>query len=165
MNYILGIDPGLANTGYALIKTFGNNISLIEAGIIKTPASAHLSERLFLIRKKMIKIINNFNPSSISVEKIFLNINQKTAIQTAMVIGLVASISGEFAIPYFEYTPLQIKKSITGSGRSPKSQLKKMIVYILPDLSNVKNNHSIDAAAVAYCHYKLNKFNSLVEKC
>ena len=132
---IIGIDPGYAITGFGVIEYNGNHFELIKAGAIETKAGVPFPNRLQKIYDDMIDLIEEYKPDAISIEELFFNTNTTTAIGVAQGRGAVLIAASKTATPIYEYTPLQVKQSITGYGRADKIQVQKMVKAIL----NVEN--------------------------
>lgn len=166
MRRILGFDPGLANVGFAVLKS--NNplqIEIEDVGAITTSSSDLLHMRLADIQTRVQELIDTWQPDIICCESIFINANKKSVMGVAMALGVLCCSAGAKGLQYKEYSPLQIKKAITGSGRAPKEQLLKVFCHLLPSIAHVKNHHAVDAAAVAYCHFQMDKLNRLIPSC
>ena len=149
---ILGIDPGVATVGFGIVKASGGNTSLCRFGVITTSAGTRLALRLTQIYNDMSQLIETFKPDAIVVEELFFNTNLKTA--TAVAHGRAAVIlAGEkYGIPMFEYTPLQVKKAVTGYGRATKKQMMDMVRRLLLMETAPKPDDAADALAIAICH-------------
>lgn len=152
MATILGIDPGVATVGFGVIKSSGSKQQLVRYGIISTPAGQRLSERLQQIYHDMLELIDIFQPDAISVEELFFNNNITTGISVAHGRGVVLLAGQEKGIPMFEYTPLQVKKAITGYGRANKKQMMEMVRRLLNMSEVAKPDDAADALALAICH-------------
>lgn len=155
---ILGIDPGLATTGYGLIQKEGSKINFLAGGCIITKASDSLAKRLFIIYQEIIKIIKNYKPDLLAVEELFFAKNVKTALKVSKVEGIIYLTSCLLKIPLQVFTPLQVKQAITGYGRADKIQMQKM-VKILLNLDNIpKPDDMADALAIAITCGQTKKF-------
>ena len=149
---ILGLDPGLATTGFGLIKTDGSNHILLDYGCIKTLPTTDNAIRLNQIEKDLSSLIKEYKPDSIAIETLFFNKNVKTGIKVAQARGVILStISKHGYIPH-EYNPLQIKSSIAGHGKATKQEIQKMVRYFLNINFIPKPDDSADALAIAICH-------------
>ena len=146
---ILGIDPGTAIVGYAVIKEEGRNVTLVEADAIQ-PDTKIASERLKIIYSSIIALIDIHRPDVISLEKIFFSKNIKTAIQVAEARGVLLLTAAQKSINFFEYTPLEVKNAVTGYGKADKHQVQTMICRILKVSSIPKLDDVTDAMAVAF---------------
>ena len=156
---ILGIDPGYAITGYSIIDYEGNKFKLINSGAITTNAGVSFPLRLTKIFDDLNMIIDEFKPDAISVEELFFNNNAKTAINVAQARGVVLIVGCKRNIPTFEYTPLQIKRAVTGYGRADKMQVQRMVKAILNVEKLPKLDDTTDSMAAAICHAHSNKFS------
>jgi len=148
---ILGIDPGLATTGYGLINCTGDKIELIKYGCVKTLAGGEFSIRLLKICSELNKIIKKYRPSKIAVEQIYFCKNVKTALLVGQARGAIILTAINNNLPVSDFTPLQIKQAITGYGRAEKNQIQQMLKIILKLKNIPKPDDAADALAVAIC--------------
>ena len=149
---ILGIDPGLANTGYGLIRYEKKKIELIDYGCVLTYKKDTFSLRIKKIYYKIKELIEKYNPHEVAIEEIFFNKNVRSALTVSKVHGMVAITVALMGLELYEYTPLQIKQATVGSGRAEKHQVQSM-VKILLNLSEIpRPDHAADALAAAICH-------------
>jgi len=148
---IFGIDPGVADTGYGIIKTDGQRLSCLDYGSIKTRAKTELAERLEIISKELGKIIKKHKPDLIAVEQLFFCKNIKTALVVGQARGVVLLTARQSKIPTVEFTPLQVKQAVSSYGQASKTQVQKM-VKILLDLKEIpRPDDAADALAIAIC--------------
>ncbi len=158
---ILGIDPGIARTGWGIIeKTQGSIRQLAEKtqnfGCIETGAGLPIERRLQLIREELILIIKKYKPDTLAIEDLFFNTNAKTALIVGQARGVVIVTAAEFGLQVFSYTPLQVKTAITGYGRAEKNQMGKMVKTLLNLDSIPKPDDTVDALACAIaCAFSL----------
>jgi len=148
---ILGLDPGLAHTGYAVIKKENNEIEVIDYGCIETKAGKKIEKRLSNIFKELNKIINKYNPDKMAAENLYFCKNVTSAFKVGQAKGIINLAAAKKDIAIFEYTPLQIKQAITGYGKAGKRQVQKMLKNILKLNKLPQPDHASDALAVAYC--------------
>lgn len=148
---ILGIDPGLATTGYGIIKVNNHQFTHIAHGIITTKAGLPHCQRLHKLSRQLKKIIKKYQPQTIAVEEIFMYKNVKTAIKIGEARGVILLTAAQSKIPLREFTPLEIKQALTGYGRADKRQIQKMVKNILRLPSIPKPDDAADAAATAIC--------------
>lgn len=148
---ILGLDPGTATTGYGIIKKETNSLSCICFGCIKTSSELGPAERLSLIRKELIFLIEKYNPDRSAVEKLFFTKNVKTAISVSHARGVILETLNAHFLPTYEYTPLQVKQAITSYGKADKAQVQKMVRVLLNLKEVPKPDDAADALAVAIC--------------
>ncbi|HHU52487.1 MAG TPA: crossover junction endodeoxyribonuclease RuvC [Clostridiaceae bacterium] len=149
---ILGIDPGYAITGYALIDYTDQKFKVLDYGLVTTKANSYFPERLLLIERSLETLINKYKPDVMAIEELFFNRNTTTAIGTAQARGVAVVTGARNNIPVFEYTPKQVKLAVTGYGNSDKIQVQEM-VKILLKLNKIPEPDDVaDALAVALCH-------------
>ncbi len=149
---ILGIDPGIATVGFGVIDSEGGRLSLVNYGVITTPANTSLSSRLDRIFEDMTELITTFLPDAIACEELFFNTNITTGISVAHGRGVLLLACHKAGIPAFEYTPLQVKQSVVGYGRAEKKQVIYMVKRLLNMKAAPKPDDAADALAIAICH-------------
>lgn len=149
---IMGIDPGLAAIGWGLITAQHQKIIELDYGAIRTSNRLPLPERLHKIYQKLKSLGERIQPSALAIEQLIFSTNQLTAIQVAQARGVAILAFAELGIPVFEYSPLQIKQSVTGYGRASKEQVRKMLLQLLGMKKAPTSTHSADAIATAVCH-------------
>ena len=149
---VLGIDPGTATTGWAIIEEKSGCLSAIAYGYIKTPKNNSDSKRLLEITADLERIINKYQPQEASIEKIFFFKNQKTIISISQSRGAILLTLEQKNVKVFGYTPLQVKQALTGYGRAEKKQIQLMAKSMLRLKSLPKPDDVADAIAVAVCH-------------
>lgn len=149
---ILGIDPGYAIVGYGVVKYEGNKFTPVKYGAITTPAGMPFVKRLDAIHRGMSEIFKEFEIDAMSVEKLFFNTNTTTAIDVAQARGVIVLSAEQNGVEVFEYTPLQVKQSVTGYGRAEKSQIMEMTRMLLGLEKVPKPDDTADALALAICH-------------
>lgn len=149
---ILGIDPGTGILGFGVIEVQGGNPKLVDAGVIRTPVKEDDAIRLQLIYEELNDIISQTKPSEMSVEKLFFAQNVTTAMTVAQARGVVLLAGKQAGLTIYEYTPLQIKQSLTGYGRAEKKQIQEMVRVILKLKTAPKPDDCADALAAAITH-------------
>jgi crossover junction endodeoxyribonuclease RuvC len=161
---ILGVDPGLAVTGYGVVASGGGREKLVDCGCIRSGIQLDTPERLDLIYRELLALARRFSPGAMVVEKIFFNKNTASALQVGEARG-VAILAGRHAgVSVYEYTPLQVKQAVAGYGRADKEQIKRMVCLLL-GLSNVpRPDDAADALAVALCHINGSGRRSALER-
>ena len=149
---VLGIDPGYAIVGWGLIEYKNNTYKPLRFGAITTDADMDFNQRLKVIYDDVCEIIRRFKPQALSIEKLYFQTNQKTAIMVAEARGVTLLAAKQAEIPIFEYTPLQVKTAVTGYGKAKKPQVMEMTRRLLnlPDVP--KPDDTADALAIAICH-------------
>ena len=146
---ILGIDPGLAITGFGVIKKEKNSLTAIDYGIISTPAKTDLIFRLKLISSDLKSIIKKYQPDAVAVEKLFFCKNVKTALDVGHCRGVVLLEAMNGNLSFYEFTPLQVKQALTGYGKADKRQIQKMTQTVLWLKDIPKPDDAADALALA----------------
>jgi crossover junction endodeoxyribonuclease RuvC len=146
---ILGIDPGLERMGCAVLKREKGKETLLYSTCVITDRKKPYEERLLCLAKSLEKIMDEFKPDVLSVEKLFFAANQKTAMQIAEVRGIILYLTSKRKIRIKEYTPLQIKSCLTGYGRAEKQQVEKMACRMLNIKNPPKYDDEMDAIAAA----------------
>ena len=149
---IIGFDPGLSHTGYAVLNKEGNNINLVQCGLISPKRNRSLSERLFAIFSETNKLIEDFNPNLVVIENVFYGKNVQSAIKLGQAKASIMLSSEKYNIDMVDYTPREIKQSIVGNGAASKEQVEFMVKKIFKlDDTMLKRNDISDAIAVAWC--------------
>jgi len=147
---ILGIDPGIADTGYGLIeKGVGGKISCLAYGSIKTKSGLPMTERLEILNNELEKIIRKYQPALAAVEELFFLNNAKTAIAVGQARGVILLTCRKNKVPLTEMTPLQVKQTISGYGQAGKAQVQKMVKTLLCLKEIPQPDDAADALAVA----------------
>lgn len=149
---VLGIDPGYAIVGYGVVDYCGGRFVTVGYGAITTKAGTPFPERLMAIYKDMICIIDKYRPEALAIEKLYFNTNTTTAIDVAQARGVILLAAAKKGIKINEYTPLQVKQSVTGYGRAEKHQVMEMVKSLLNLKSIPKPDDTADALALAVCH-------------
>lgn len=149
---ILGIDPGLANTGWGIVEASGNRLRCLGYGCVTTLAEEPLAQRLAAVHTSLISVIRKHSPAECAVEKLFFNVNVRTAFATGQARGVALLATAEARLPVGEYGPSEIKQAVVGYGGAEKSQIQFMVKTILRLPEPPKPDHAADALAVAICH-------------
>jgi crossover junction endodeoxyribonuclease RuvC len=150
---ILGIDPGLANLGWAVIESVnGNEYKLVECGCVTSKKTENTGKRLNGIYKELEKIIKKFKIEAVAIETLFFAKNVRSAMAVAEVIGTIKVCGERNKLEVFGYTPLQVKMSLVGYGRADKDQVETMVRTLLGLEKTISPSHASDAVAVALTH-------------
>ena len=149
---ILGIDPGMAIVGYALIDVNNDKIELLTSGSIQTDKKLSDSKRLVEIYNDLSIIVKKYQPDCASVEQLFFFKNQKTIIPVAEARGVILTVLEKFNIPTYSYTPMEVKQVLTGYGRADKKEVEQMVKLTLNNQQLPKLDDTVDAIAIAICH-------------
>ncbi|MDA0284225.1 MAG: crossover junction endodeoxyribonuclease RuvC [Planctomycetota bacterium] len=151
---VLGIDPGLNRTGYAIIEKVTKGAVLREGGVIRSTKELALAERVHELACGLREVIAEMKPSVMAIEQVFSHVaHPKTAILMAHARGVILLAAAEAKLPVIHYTPTQIKKLLTGNGHATKLQMQYAIQHELHLKQLLEPNDVADAAAVAICHY------------
>lgn len=149
---ILGIDPGTGICGFGVIDVLRNKPSLVDAGVISTPPHTPLPDRLEDIYDSLCEIIDLNKPDVVSIEKLFFMQNITTGISVAEARGVCILVAKQKKLPIFEYSPNEIKKTMTGFGHADKKQMQEMVrLHLKLDVAP-KPDDAADALAAAICH-------------
>ena len=149
---ILGIDPGIATVGFAVLDADRGKQELHCCGVISTPAGLSLSCRLERIYSDLRELIETYSPDAMAVEELFFNTNITTGISVAHGRGVILLAAYQNGVPIFEYTPSQVKQAVVGYGKAEKRQMIDMVTRILRLPHPPKPDDAADAAAIAVCH-------------
>ena len=147
----LGIDPGTAICGYGVVEMKGSALKPVFYGSILTDKDWRPEERLLKIHRDISDIIGHFHPDFMSIEKLYFNRNVNTAIPVAQARGVVLLAAAEQNLPVLEFTPMQIKKSVTGTGAAEKNQIIFMVQRLLGIREKIEPDDTADALAAAIC--------------
>ncbi len=148
---ILGIDPGIADTGYGLIREERGKLTCLAYGSIKTPAGQELIERLDSLHSQLDKIIKKYQPDFAAIEQLFFNKNVRTALIVGQARGVALLTLRQNKLAVFDFTPSQVKQSVAAYGQASKTQVQKMVKLILNMAELPKPDDAADALAVALC--------------
>lgn len=154
---VLGIDPGLANTGWGVIETRGSLARARAYGCIHTEADEPLHERLGRICNELSEAIGRYEPASVAIEDIFFGQNTRSAILTAHARGAALVACSQCGVEVASYTPMQIKQAVVGTGAADKRQVTYMVRNVLALDHDPKPDHCADALAAAVCHANLSR--------
>ncbi|PID28009.1 MAG: crossover junction endodeoxyribonuclease RuvC [Candidatus Cloacimonadota bacterium] len=157
---ILGIDPGSRFCGYGLIEVENRKITAAGCDAVKIPVELNLPGRLNFLYTELTKVILEYKPDVMSVESIFYSKNVKSSFILGHVRGVVLLLGALHKMFIAEYTPKEIKKSITGNGNASKRQVGYMVSQILNINKENPSEDAMDALAAAFCYYNREKFRS-----
>ncbi len=159
---ILGLDPGLATMGYGIIeKQKNDNNVALDYGVVLTPKTESLPVRLAMLEEGVNKILNKYKPDEIAVEELFFVKNITTGIPVAHARGVMLLTCIKYCGKLYEYTPNQIKMSLTGYGRADKQQMQQVVTSLLHLNKIPRPDDAADALAVALCHAHISRFGKL----
>jgi crossover junction endodeoxyribonuclease RuvC len=155
---ILGIDPGFARVGWAVLEGKNLNLKVKNCDCIETSKDADPQERLVVVYKQICTLIKKYKPEVLAVEELFFTSNAKTAFKVGEARGVIILSGAIQKIPVFSYTPLQVKIAVTGYGNAEKTQVGRMVKAILKLKELPKLDDTVDAIAVALTHAFTKKF-------
>jgi len=149
---VLGIDPGLANTGYGVVARRSGRLAALDGGVIETRPDGPPERRLAVLHQRTRDLLATYEPDAVALEALFFGQNVRTAFAVGQARGAVLVAAGERGVPCFDYTPQQVKGAVCGSGRAPKDQVQRMVQSLLRLPEPPRPDHAADALAVAICH-------------
>ncbi|MBQ9494870.1 MAG: crossover junction endodeoxyribonuclease RuvC [Treponema sp.] len=149
---VLGIDPGLASTGFGVVDFKDGRYRMVSYGVIETTAHAPHDERLLALYNRLCAIIEEFKPHEAAMEKLYFSRNTSSALAVAEARGVITLCMVQHAVVLDEYTPNQIKKAVTGTASADKSLVEKYVKLLLGLESEPKPDHAADALAGALTH-------------
>lgn len=149
---ILGIDPGLAHTGWGVIEQCGSRLGCVAYGCVATPASQPLAERLLKIHHQVGAVIERFRPTCVGIETVWFGNNVTAAFATGQARGAALVACAEMGLSVGEYSPSQIKLAVVGEGTAEKEQVQYMVRHLLGLSRDPEPDHAADALAAAICH-------------
>ncbi|HHE73364.1 MAG TPA: crossover junction endodeoxyribonuclease RuvC [Chloroflexi bacterium] len=158
---VLGIDPGTAITGYAVVEEQEGCLRLVTIGTIHTPSKTPLAHRLQQIYRELVTVIEAQCPAEAAVERLFFSRNARTAMAVGHARGVVLLALADAGLAIAEYTPMQVKQAVTGYGGADKYQVQEMVRMLLDLEQTPRPDDAADAAAVAICHLHRAKLDAL----
>ncbi len=153
---ILGIDPGMAIVGYAILEFDGKKAVLTNSGSIQTSKDKSEGERLNEIYTDLKLIIEKYNPDVCAIEKLFFFRNYTTVMPVAHARGVILLVLNEYNLPVFEFTPIEVKQMLTGYGRATKKEVEQMVKISLDTEILPKLDDTVDAIAIAISYTRSN---------
>jgi crossover junction endodeoxyribonuclease RuvC len=151
MTRIIGIDPGLRNTGWGVISQEGTRLTYIADGALHSDGDKPLAERLLQLHTQLIDVIRAYEPDEAAVEETFVNTDARATLKLGQARGVLMLAPAMLNLPVSEYAPNTVKKAVVGAGHAEKDQVKHMVKLLLPK-AKMRTADSTDALAVAICH-------------
>jgi crossover junction endodeoxyribonuclease RuvC len=148
----MGIDPGVASTGFGVVRVAGATMSALDGGVIEAPAGEPAEERLARIHREVAQLIAWHSPVAVAVEDVYFGKNVRSAIAVGQARGVALLAAAQRGVPCFGYTPQAVKMSVCGSGAAAKRQVQHMVGALLGLPRPPESDHAADALAVAICH-------------
>jgi crossover junction endodeoxyribonuclease RuvC len=152
MSPVLGIDPGLANTGYGVVERRGMRFAALDGGVVTTRAGVPMEQRLATIFAEVDALMEQWSPEAVALEDLFFGQNARSAFAVGQARGVVMLAAGRRGIPCASYTPQQVKQAVCGTGRAAKEQVARMVCTLLRLPDDPLPDHATDALAVGVCH-------------
>ena len=149
---VLGIDPGLANTGYGVVTRRGGRLAALDGGVIETPPAMRLESRLAALHEGMRDLLAEHRPDAVALEALYFGRNARSAFAVGQARGVVLLAAGVAGVTCADYTPQQVKGAVCGNGRAAKDQVGRMVQALLSLPEVPTPDHAADALAVAICH-------------
>ncbi len=161
---VLGIDPGIADTGYGVVRRSAGHLTLITCGALKTPASLPEAARLRLLAEQMRVLLGELRPQVAVFEELFFSKNVRSAMAVGQARGVAMLVSIEHGAEIQEYAPAQVKLSLTGYGGATKAQMLKMVQAVLGTRELPRSDDAIDALALAICHHNGGRLKAVLSR-
>jgi crossover junction endodeoxyribonuclease RuvC len=149
---VLGIDPGLASTGYGVVGRRGGKLAALAGGVIETRAGVSQERRLADIHGEVDELIRAHEPGAVALEELYFGQNVRTAFAVGHARGVVMLAAAQHGLACASYTPQQVKGAVCGNGRAHKDQVARMVKTLLRLPKEPRPDHAADALAVAICH-------------
>ncbi|MEA2006186.1 MAG: crossover junction endodeoxyribonuclease RuvC [Acidobacteriota bacterium] len=159
---VLGIDPSVKSTGFGIIDCIDNNYTVISYGTIRPSSRQLFHYKINTIKNRMEELIQKYMPEEVAIENPFYAQNIKTAITLGQVRGAILVAIASKDCPLYEYSPLEIKKAVTGYGQADKNQVKIMVKTLLNIQDDSLGTDASDALATAFCHLNTRLFNQKI---
>ncbi len=149
---MIGIDPGVANTGFGVVRTSGSRMTAVDGGTIEVPAGLPAERRLRTIHDSLAELLAWHEPESVALESLYFGKNVRSAIAVGQARGVVMLAAAQRGLSCFDYTPQAVKLAVCGTGSAAKDQVKHMVGVLLGLPAEPPSDHAADALAVAVCH-------------
>jgi crossover junction endodeoxyribonuclease RuvC len=149
---VIGIDPGIANTGFGVVRVTGQRMVALDGGVIETAGDERIERRLGRLYESLAELISWHEPKAMALEDLFFGKNVASALSVGEARGVALLAAAGNAVPCFDYTPQAVKKAVCGSGSADKDQVQRMVANLLGLPEPPAPDHAADAFAVAICH-------------
>ncbi len=160
---VIGIDPGVARTGYAVLERAGSRLEARAVGVVRTSSELGQGPRLVQLRRGQLEVVDELQPEVAVVERLFFNVNVRTAMAVGQAAGVALEAVAERGLDTAQYTPLEVKQSVVGTGSAAKRQVQAMVAAILRLPGPPKPADAADACALAICHINRSRLARAVE--
>lgn len=148
---VIGIDPGLANTGYGVVVRRSGRLAALDGGTIETRSELPIERRLAELHVAVCELLDRYEPAAVALEELYFGANVRSAFAVGQARGVAMLAAGERSVPCRSYTPQQVKSAVCGSGRAEKGQVARMVAALLSLPEPPRPDHAADALAVAIC--------------
>lgn len=152
MVIVLGIDPGLANTGFGVVQRRGSMLLALDGGVISTAAGGELPDRIRRIHQAVADLLDHYRPDALAMESLYFGKNASSALLVGQARGVALLAAAQRGVPCSDYTPQQIKGAVCGRGGADKGQVQRMVQTLLRLPEPPTPDHAADALAAAICH-------------
>lgn len=161
---VMGIDPGLARTGYGVVQQHGATVRALVVGTVRAASEQPPPVQLLQLCLELERVMEKFEPDAIAIERLFFNANAKTAIRVGQASGVALLAAAEVGVPVFEYTPTEVKRAVVGVGNASKDQVAYMVRKLLRLKEAPDSPDASDALALALCHAHGHKMRQAVKE-
>jgi crossover junction endodeoxyribonuclease RuvC len=161
---VLGVDPGLADTGYGVVRRQNGRLTMVTCGTLKTPANLPEPKRLAILAGQLRALLAELHPQAAAFEELFFSKNVRTAMAVGQARGVALLCAVETGAEVHEYTPNQVKLSVTGYGAATKGQMLKMVQSLLATRELPRSDDAIDALAIAICHHHSGRLRTIISR-
>jgi crossover junction endodeoxyribonuclease RuvC len=152
MRIVMGIDPGLASTGFGVVRVAGQRMEALDGGVIETASRLALEHRLATIHRSIAELLDWHEPEALALEDLYFGKNVRSAMGVGQARGVLMLAAAERGVRCFDYTPQAVKMSVCGAGGAVKDQVQHMVASLLGLEQPPASDHAADALAVAICH-------------
>jgi len=160
---VLGIDPGMSRCGYGAVIQEGGFLQALACGVIRTPASQALPERLAALETELEALVTDLRPVAVAVERVFFQVNVRTAMSVGQASGLALAVAARAGLPVGQYTPNEVKQAVAGYGAADKAQVQAMVARLLRLSQAPRPPDAADALALAICHLSAGRFRARLD--
>jgi len=150
--FVLGVDPGLSRCGYGIVTRKGNALVAAAGGVISSPPTTPLADRLRLLADELRALVAEYRPDAVVVERVFFQVNARTAMATGQAAGVALLAASESRCEVAQYTSNEVKQALVGYGSATKDQVQRMVASVLGLSSPPRPPDVADALALAVCH-------------
>ena len=150
--FVLGVDPGLSRCGYGCVEQRGRAQRAVAAGVIVTPATAPVAERLAELQREFRTLVRELQPTVVAVERVLFQVNVRTAMSVGQAVGVIMAEAASAGCEVVEYSPNEVKEAVAGWGAATKPQVERMVQTLLGIDHPLRPVDAADAVALALCH-------------